>query len=136
MALLLALSNLLLLPPISTHEDIADYVFDVLAILTDSVTDEVRSQCIQILRDRNQVKDSRLQFIFGYSERVEGEWLQSLTTPPYQPGSRAEETQQAAPIKLPYTVRRWEMVQEATPLIAENDASLSLTLFGAREVVF
>lgn len=132
-ALLLALSNLLLLPSLSAHAEITDYIFDVLAIITDTVTDEARFQCIQVLRNRNQTKDPRLQYIFGCSDRVEGEWLQSLATPP---GSRMEDTQRAPSARLPYPLRRWEMVQEATPLIAENDTSLSLTLFGTREVVF
>lgn len=136
MALLLALSNLLLLPSLSAHVEIADYVFDVLAIITDSVSDEICLQCIQILRDRNHAKDPRLQYIFGYNNRVEGEWLQSVVNPPHQSGSKMEDSQQATPPRLPYALRRWEMVQEATPLIAENDTSLSLTLFGTREVVF
>ena len=136
MALLLALSNLLQLPSLSAHKEIADYVFDVLAIITDTVTDEICFQCLQILRDQNHAKDPRLQFIFGYSNRVEGEWLQSITNPSYQSGSRVEDPQQATLAGLPYALRRWEMVQEATPLIAENDTSLSLTLFGTREVVF
>lgn len=133
---MLALSNLLLIPSLSAHVDIADYVFDVLTIITDSVAEEICFQCIQILRDRNHAKDPRLQYIFGYSNRVEGEWLQSVASPPNQSGFRIEDPQQATPARLPYALRRWEMVQEATPLIAENDTSLSLTLFGTREVVF
>lgn len=133
---MLAMSNLLLLPSLSTHVEIADYVYDVLAIIADSIPDEICLQCIQTLRDQNHAKDPRLQYIFGYSNRIEGEWLRSVTNPPYQSGSRIEDAHQAIPTRLPYTLRRWEMVQEATPLIAENDTSLSLTLFGAREVVF
>lgn len=136
-ALLLALSNLLLLPSLSSHSDIANYAMDVLAIIADSVTEEARSQCIQALRDRNQAQDPRLQFIFGYSYRVEGEWLQSFPASPSQSGCKAEEMQRGQlPVRIPYVLRRWEMVQEATPLMGENDTSLSLSLFGAREVVF
>jgi hypothetical protein len=135
-ALLLTLSNLLLLPWLSAQAEIADHVFDVLAIITDSLTDEVRSQCIRVLRDRNQTKDSRLHFVFGHCEKSECGWLQSLLTSSHQLGSKGEETQQTPRAKFPYPLRRWEMVQEATPLVAENDTSISLALFGAREVVF
>lgn len=136
MALLLALSNLLLIPSLSSHVELTDYILDVLTIITDSVAEEIRSQCIQILHDRNHSKDPRLQYVFGYSNRVESEWLQSVANPPNQSGFRIEDPQHATPARLPYSLRKWEMVQEATPLIAENDTSLSLTLFGTREVVF
>ena len=135
-ALLLALSNLLLVPTLSSHVELTDYIFDVLVIITDSVTEEICSQCIQILHGRNRSNDPRLHYVFGYSNRVEGGWLQSVANPPNQSGSRIEDPQQATPARLPYALRKWEMVQEATPLIAENDTSLSLTLFGTREVVF
>ena len=36
---------------------------------------------------------------------------------------------------LPFPLRRWEMVQDATPIIGENDTCLSLSLFGARKSV-
>jgi hypothetical protein len=114
--------------------------------MTDSATDEIRSKCIQVLIEKNQAKDPRLHFIFGFCDKLEGEWLQSFSFPSSssssalasQSGARGEEPQRAPPPtnKSPFHVRKWEMVQEATPLIAENDTSLSLTLFGAREVVF
>lgn len=34
----------------------------------------------------------------------------------------------------PYTVRRWELMQDPTPNAGENDTSLNLQLFGARRV--
>lgn len=35
---------------------------------------------------------------------------------------------------LPFPVRRWEIMADATPMIGDNDTSLSLGLFGARKV--
>ena len=35
----------------------------------------------------------------------------------------------------PFTLHRWEMVQDATPVIGDNDTSLSLAFFGARKAV-
>ncbi|KAG8534249.1 uncharacterized protein KY384_001093 [Bacidia gigantensis] len=38
-------------------------------------------------------------------------------------------------VKKPFTFRRWELMSEATPAIAENDSSLSLILFGTKRSV-
>ncbi|KAK4495399.1 hypothetical protein PRZ48_013730 [Zasmidium cellare] len=35
---------------------------------------------------------------------------------------------------VPYPLRRWEIMSDATPTVGDNDTSLSLTLFGARKV--
>ena len=35
----------------------------------------------------------------------------------------------------PFPLRKWEMMQDTTPLVMENDTSLSLALFGARKTV-
>ncbi|KAF2163113.1 hypothetical protein M409DRAFT_68735 [Zasmidium cellare ATCC 36951] len=35
---------------------------------------------------------------------------------------------------VPFPLRRWEIMSDATPAVGDNDTSLSLTLFGARKV--
>ncbi len=35
---------------------------------------------------------------------------------------------------MPFPLRRWEIMPDPTPVMGENDTSLSLGLFGARRV--
>lgn len=35
---------------------------------------------------------------------------------------------------VPFPLRRWEIMSDATPMVGDNDTSLSLSLFGARKV--
>ena len=140
--LLLALSLLLIHPIVSSHPSLPSYVFDTLALLTDFHSEETRSRCIHVLREQHRIKDPRLLFLFGYSESAKQEWLQLLCMPISSasdckaigatPGSAIKTT---STILQPFPLRRWEMMQDATPLVTENDTSLNLTLFGARKAV-
>jgi len=131
--LLMALSLLLVSPRLGSQTVLLHRTFDILCLLTDSVSDDTRLRCIRSLRDSQCLRDSRLQFIFGYSDTVESEWLQLVTK-----SAPAAETKPAAPAPAtskPYPLRRWEMMQDATPVATENDTNLSLTLFGSRKSV-
>ena len=127
--LLISLSLLLKSPSLAFQSSLQLRIFDVLAIFSDSLSGDTRVRCIHTLRDRYRFKDSRLQFIFGYDDIVENEWLQLVTK-----SSNATEGAVSTTMK-PYELRRWEMMQDATPLATENDTSLSLSLFGARNSV-
>lgn len=127
--LLIALSLLLCDLSISSCSSLQHQTLDVLTLLSDSLTDDTRARCIHTLRDQYRIKDPRLFFVFGYDEIVENEWLHLVTKTP----SAAEGV--ATTITQPYALRRWEMMQDATPLATENDTSLSLSLFGARKSV-
>ncbi len=125
----LSLSILLIHPSFATHTKLTTHILDVLAYLSDSFTEDARSRCAQTLRDVYRTRDPRLRFIFGYSENAEGDWLQLVSNTGLGTTGEATATMQ------PYPLRRWEMMQDATPVVAENDTSLSLTLFGARKSV-
>ena len=130
--LLIALSFLLVNPLITLHPALTHRIFDVLFYLTDSISDDIRSRCIQSLRDYHHLCDSRLQFIFGYSDAIESVWLQNTV----KATSNAEVRRGGTSITTkPYPLRKWEMMQDATPVATENDTSLSLTLFGSRKSV-
>ena len=131
--LLMSLSLLLIHPLLASSPTLPHYIFDVLTLLSDSLSDETRSRCIRSLRDHHRVRDPRLRFIFGYSDTVEREWLQLSTKLPTVAESRLEGATTIH--SKPYPLRKWEMMQDATPVAAENDTSLSLTLFGARKSV-
>jgi len=128
--LLLTLATLLTLPGLSQDFSLSTHVFDALALFTDSITDDVRAHCIRVLRDEHKTADPRLRFVFGYSDIVDGEWLQ-LVSPFMSEGKRGG----VKPTVHPFQLRKWEMMQDATPVAGENDTSLSLGLFGARKAV-
>ena len=128
--ILVSLSRLLIHPCLAFHPTLSIYVFDTLALLSDSLSEEIRTRCIRTLRDHHRSQDPRLRFIFGYPETINSEWLQLIT----RSSSIAEAKLEGATMQ-PYFLRRWEMMQDATPVSTENDTSLSLTLFGARRSV-
>lgn len=128
--ILVSLSRLLIHPFLAFHPTLPSYVFDTLAVLSDSLSDDTRMRCIRTLRDHYHSQDPRVRFIFGYSEIVNGEWLQLKTR-----SSTIPETKPDGVTVQPYSLRRWEMMQDAMPVSTENDTSLSLTLFGARKSV-
>ena len=131
--LLMSLSLLLIHPLLTSSPTISNRIFDVLTLLSDSLPENTRVRCIRSLRDHHRIRDPRLKFIFGYSDTVESEWLQLTTKTP----STAESRLEGATVThlKPYPLRRWEMMQDATPVATENDTSLSLTLFGSRKSV-
>ena len=128
--ILVSLSRLLIHPFLAFHPTLPSYVFDTLALLSDSLSDDTRMRCIRTLRDHYHNQDPRVRFIFGYPEIVNGEWLQLITR-----SSTMPETKPDGVTVQPYSLRRWEMMQDAMPVSTENDTSLSLTLFGARKSV-
>lgn len=138
--LALSLSVLLILDPFQKVKAIpSSRIYDTLLVLSDALSDESRNSCIRNLREY-KFRDSRVRFIFGYSEPNDGEWLQLVanssvkaeTTMADLVGTSA--TQNTETLQ-PYQIRWWEMMQDATPVIGVNDTSLSLTLFGARKSV-
>lgn len=140
--LLVTLSLLFINPILSSHPTLPSYIYDTLAFLTDLQTEETRLRCIRTLRDQQRTKEPCLVFLFGYSESIENEWLQ-LVTNTTSTASESKPTGEATgsvatattTTVQPFPLRRWEMMQDATPLITENDTALSLTLFGARKAV-
>jgi len=134
--ILLSLSVFLIHPSLSKQPNLIDYVHDVLNILSDLLNDESRTHCLSTLRDHYNTRDPRLRSLFDSAETTE-EWLQLVTDAPARPESKVPVIAGAVskPATQHFSLRRWEMMQDATPLMGENDASLSLTLFGARRSV-
>ena len=142
--LLLTLGSLLVHCGLTHNATLSTRTFDVLALLTDSLADDTRATCIRILADQYKTRDPRLRFLFGYSDGVDGEGLQLTSSstlsssPTTATTTTASESKRGGPkitMQQPFPLRRWEMMQEATPIVGENDTSLSLGLFGARKAV-
>ena len=139
--LALSLSVLLIVDPFQKATAIPNSrIYDTLLVLSDALSDESRNSCIRNLQEY-KIRDSRVRFIFGYSEPTDGEWLQLVANPSEKPENATADlvgtsATQATETVQPYQIRRWEMMQDATPVVGVNDTSLSLTLFGARKSVF
>lgn len=119
------LSRILVYPFDDPYTHLSKEICDFLIIVAEHLSPPVQSRCIRTLYDQHHIKDPRLDYIYGPHETTEGNWLQLATG--LSPSRKA--TQQAFP------VRRWETLPDATPLMTENDTSVSLTLFGARKAV-
>lgn len=141
--LLLTLSFLLVHCRLIHNAHLTTHIFDVLSLLTDSVADDTRGTCIRVLSDQFKIRDPRLCFLFGYSDGIGDGTLHltstlSLSLSPTTATTTTSEPKRGGvkPImQQHFHLRRWEMMQEATPIVGENDTSLSLVLFGARKAV-
>ena len=136
-SIVMSLSAFLIHPYLSKQSVLVDHIHDVLTLLSDSLTEESRIRCISTLRNHYYTLDSRLSPIFGFPDLTEDDRLRLVTN--FTTGPELEAPDIAGGyLKMAnqfFSLRRWEMMQDATPLLGENDASLSLTLFGARRSV-
>ena len=125
--LCLSLAHLYMCLATSSHLTLINHIFDILAIVSDALLEDTRSHCIEVLSSSQRLQDPRISFIFSNAKASSGgKWLQLVSKAALVPD---------ATTRQPYSLRRWEMVQDATPVVTENDTSLSLTLFGARKSV-
>ncbi|KFY50484.1 hypothetical protein V496_09327 [Pseudogymnoascus sp. VKM F-4515 (FW-2607)] len=116
---LLALSAVLL--ALHAHAGtyaLAEHVLDVSLLLVDELPDDARAQCGRFLSERGKevvMGDAGLRYVFGFEGREDAGLMISQR-------GRMEG----------FVVRRWECLSEPTPMVGENDAALSLSLFQAR----
>lgn len=133
----MSLSLLLIHPSLSEQTGLTHYLYDVLTLLSDFLNEDGRARCIATLRNGNSILDPRIHLIFGFPDFLEEGWLRCVTDSSIasETGAPDGSVEASKPATQPFSLRRWEMMQDATPLLGENDASLSLTLFGARRSV-
>lgn len=132
---------------------VADRVFDLSLLLVDNLADDARAHCVRAVKDASS--DTRLRYIFSFA-RPPGEHLmlshrdkQQQQSPGLAgraagaiPGGGLLGTPAAlwgqavnGPERLTaFQLRRWEVLNEPTPNVGENDTALSLALFEARKV--
>ncbi|KAL8772033.1 MAG: hypothetical protein Q9209_002698 [Squamulea sp. 1 TL-2023] len=110
----------------STYAYLVNDICDLLTVISDSLSLTIQTRCIRILQKQHRLKDSRLHYIFSSSDDEEDTWLQLST-------GIMSSTQ--TPTMHYFPIRTWETMQDATPLMTENDTSISLSLFGARKSV-
>ena len=129
--LLLSLAFFLVNPNIVHHYPSSKLLFDITALVSDSLSSESRSSCVTVLCEQHNIRDFRLEYLLGASDQGQNGSLLHVVGTGGTSHSFAADTVNRTRLSL----RRWEMVQDATPIIGENDTSLSLTLFGARKAV-
>ncbi|KAL8942021.1 MAG: hypothetical protein Q9216_001911 [Gyalolechia sp. 2 TL-2023] len=103
----------------------ATQTYDLLVVVSDEVSAASLSHWRGTLLDRYDSIDSRLYYIHPPQSTAEAPWLQTVIDT--ASGEKAAQR--------PFPVRKWETMPDATPLMTENDTSVSLTLFGARKAV-
>lgn len=134
----LCVSLILLLghPFFGAQPRLASYTFDLLILVSDCLHIDTRNRCISTLLDHGFVLDRRLSFILGFSDVFNHSWLHSISVTSARDEMKAiENAVNAMAPSHPFQIRRWEMLQDATPMMGENDTSLSLVLFGARKAI-
>ncbi|KAI0192787.1 transcription mediator subunit Med12 [Astrocystis sublimbata] len=113
-------------------------VFDIALILADNLSEEARLQCVRAVKDHTA--DPRLRYLFSFApDPAENFMLAHREKPPTGLHERRMMAMNLGmgmpPEKLtPFAFRRWEILNEPTPNIGDNDTSLSLTLFDARKM--
>ncbi|KAI0385216.1 hypothetical protein F5Y04DRAFT_208103 [Hypomontagnella monticulosa] len=112
--------------------------FDIALALVDGLPEDARSQCVRAVKDATA--DPRIRYLFSYAPNpAEDLMLAHREKPP--PGIHERRAMalnmgmSMIPERLtPFVFRRWEILNEPTPVVGDNDTSLSLTLFDARRI--
>ena len=132
-------SLLLIQPSINFDASLSIRVADFLAVLSDHLSSETRQQCLHALREQFNVRDSRIDFLFGSSGLDDGPLLTLVSGD--KAASRDCRSMSVPGLEgrvgpgVPYQLRPWEMLSNATPVMGENDTSINLSLFGAKKAV-
>lgn len=110
--------------------------FDIALALVDGLPEDARLQCVRAVRDATA--DPRVRYLFSYAPNpAEVFMLSHREKPPQGIQERRALAWSFANCQerlTPFAFRRWEILNEPTPNVGENDTSLSLTLFDARKI--
>jgi mediator of RNA polymerase II transcription subunit 12 len=120
----------------SPAHNLSEEIFDLAIYLVDGLPEDVRQQSVRSLYET--MHNAQMYYLFSFQPSPSDGLVlsQKDITPTIAPG---ENNADPRPFmggnkdKLtPFVLRRWEMLEEPTPNVGENDTSLNLTLFGAR----
>ncbi|KAI9660836.1 MAG: RNA polymerase II mediator complex subunit [Trizodia sp. TS-e1964] len=137
--LLITFAALMALPAIANYKRLWMQLYDASLCLIDDLSDELKNHCVRFLAPK--VSTERLRYMFGYHMAPE-DTLRVWHPVPQQERSIAERRRvwMSERERDPgrdggvYPLRRWEILNETTPYMAENDSSLNLRLFQAKKV--
>jgi len=114
-------------------------LYDTLALISEWCSYESQLHCLQILQNQGISVNRSLYHLFGSPvlthdfdlRRSNGE--KCIVSSNMQEGIEAQSGRQILHASM-ISLRRWEMIQDATSSRAENDTMLSLSLFGAKRI--
>ncbi|CAI4211002.1 unnamed protein product [Parascedosporium putredinis] len=119
---------------------LSQQVLDVAMVLVDGLPDEARAHCCRLVLVSDPVtlqsasSDARLRYLLSYMPPQDNLMLSPRNRMSMQGGSTRTAmlgVPGQAEKLVPFSYRRWEVLNEPTPNVGENDTSLSLTLFEA-----
>ncbi|RFU33508.1 hypothetical protein B7463_g2804, partial [Scytalidium lignicola] len=128
------------LQALHTHTEetviIMERTYDLAMHLVDDLPDDIRQVCIRGMRET--INKPQISYLLSYATNPT-DWLvwrrkvkQGMTSDPTSGTKASTANSMTTKEKLvPFPLRRWEMLSDPTPNMAENDTSLTLTLFGA-----
>lgn len=121
---------------------LAARAFDLGLMLVDGLADEARLQCVRAVKEA--ASDPRLRYLFSFAPNPAEKLMMAHREKPAAGMSANEKRAMALSMGLgmamlperlsPFVMRRWEILNEPTPNVGENDTSLSLHLFEARKI--
>ncbi|KAI1494580.1 transcription mediator subunit Med12 [Biscogniauxia mediterranea] len=125
---------------------LGEHALDIALVLADHLAEDARLQCVRALKDCTS--DPRIRYLFSFAPNPAENFMLAHRDKPLAPppGAGIQEQRRAAAMAMgmnggmlperltPFTLRRWELLNEPTANVGENDTSLSLTLFDARKI--
>ena len=114
---------------------IAENILDVLYLLIDSLDNDSRPGCPLLMQDHYLGAYLHFEYDFSAPTTKTNDWLKLLSNSSFSSETATAKTTWNSSPQKPFSYRMWEMMSDATPIIAMNDTSLSLVLFGARKSV-
>ncbi|KAH9889253.1 transcription mediator subunit Med12 [Xylariomycetidae sp. FL2044] len=126
----------------SSSGRLGERAFDIALALADNLPEDARVQCVRALKDATS--DPRVRYIFSFAANP-AEHLALAHRERPAPGNLQERRAMVGQLMgggmsmlherlSPFAYRRWEILNEPTPNVGENDTSLSLGLFDARKI--
>jgi mediator of RNA polymerase II transcription subunit 12, fungi type len=124
--ILVLLINIALHPSLDDDSKIIEYIFDVSATIVDDASEEVRTLCARIVKDK--MRDRRVEYLLGSANNSKAMVSVDGTS---EPGWTTDRLQIVKDGKMvgPYKARNWEMLEGGA------EASISLALFDTRREV-
>lgn len=114
-------------------------VFDLALVLVDNLPEDARAHCARLILSPdspNFTPDQRLRYLFSYTPSSSDNLMLSPRNKLSLQGGSTRTAMLGAPAPgqeklVPFGYKRWEVLNEPTPNVGENDTSLSMTLFEA-----
>lgn len=131
--LTLSLGCLLLNPIFATQNALSLQIFDAFAVFSDLRSHKDRPRDINLSWYSQNLQDSRLLSVYKDSSnnKSEGESLWLVPRPGLAYNAHEDDPWSDVTTQL-YDFRTWENMQDATPVIGENDSVFNLCLFATQ----